>query len=179
MLRAMMLGTMLVMAACATDGGDGGGGDDEPEDTCGDDVCDAGKKTSCAADCPSVPVCGNAMCEAGENATSCASDCPVCGDNVCAATEDATACVQDCGAKLEVRNQSSYNVYRLYAAPCGQGWYPNQLTNTLAPGAQFTLGAIPPGCWMFRAEGAGTIYWQTPTGVNLAKGQRYPWTLGN
>lgn len=162
MLRAMMLGAMLVMAACATDGGDGGGGGDddgsEPEDTCGDDVCDAGEKTSCAADCEAPATCG---------------------DNVCAASETATSCAADCTATLEVRNASSYNIYRVFLAPCGKAWLPNQLSSTLYPGYQFTLTTIPPGCWIVRAENSDSVYWQTPTGINLTAGQRYPWTLGN
>jgi uncharacterized repeat protein (TIGR01451 family) len=73
---------------------------------CGNRVCQAPYETtaSCAADCPAI-VCGNRRCEAGENYTSCASDCaaPVvarCGDAKCQYPETYRTCSRDCKAPV-------------------------------------------------------------------------------
>jgi hypothetical protein len=48
-----------------------------------------------------APVCGNGICEAGENTSTCPTDCdggqPVCGNGSCEAGESAQTCPADCG----------------------------------------------------------------------------------
>lgn len=66
---------------------------------CGNGKCEAGENdSSCPTDCPPVgPSCGNGKCEAGETTSSCASDCPpVCGNGKCEPGETTSSCAQDC-----------------------------------------------------------------------------------
>jgi hypothetical protein len=71
---------------------------------CGDRFCDSRFETagSCPADCGGT-VCGDGFCEAGENCSTCRSDCgdcAGCGDGLCQTTagENCTSCRTDCGA---------------------------------------------------------------------------------
>ena len=68
-----------------------------PCERCGDGRCDAGE--SCAADCPTGPVCGDGACNGTETPSTCPADCtarPVCGDGACNGTETPSTCPADC-----------------------------------------------------------------------------------
>lgn len=121
------------------------------------------------------PVCGNDVCEAGEKA-SCPADCAVCGNGVCEANET-TTCLADCTAKMVTQNRSGQAVYHLYVVPCeAPRWEPDQLgANILSPNYDFTIKNIPPGCYHRRAEAMST-YWQQ-TDVIMSSAQTYTWTL--
>ena len=72
-----------------------------PCERCGDGRCDAGE--SCAADCPTGPVCGDGACNGTETPSTCPADCAppsVCGDGACAPEESATLCPADCDDSL-------------------------------------------------------------------------------
>jgi hypothetical protein len=149
-----------------------------PGPSCGDSVCNGGETaTSCPADCV---VCGDNRCEGSETPSTCAADCTACGNLLCEVGETLSSCPTDCGASLRVRNNSSYTVYYLYLAYCGGAWSTDQLGSAVInPGGSFLLTRIPPGCYYFRAQTAGSVYWQTPSGVSLPAGQTYTWTLYN
>jgi hypothetical protein len=172
---------VLAMTACPSD--DEGGRDPEPEG-CGDDVCSKDEnQTTCPADCKPMngPVCGDNECEGNESST-CPADCNTakCGNKVCEVGETST-CPTDCPASLKTMNSSSYVVYSLYVAKCGdQTWGVDQTgSGYINVGASFTLNGIPPGCYFFRAENSATRYWQTQEQVTLQPSSQFTWTLGN
>ncbi len=145
--------------------------------TCGNGVCELGEPSNCPTDCT---VCGNHQCEVGEP-TGCPSDCTTCGNQVCE-TGEASTCASDCAATLRVVNNSSSRMYYLYVKTCSASSWGADLLGafTIAPsGGSFTVNGIPPGCYHFRTEALGGLYWQTPSGVSLTAGLTYTWTLIN
>ena len=152
-----------------------------PQDcsTCGNGRCDTGETAaSCPQDCAT---CGDGICDGNETASGCPQDCARCGDNVCESGETVSGCPVDCAATLIAHNISSYVIYHLYVYPCGA---PSEGTDQLGAsvilsGGQFTLGAIPPGCYLFHASSLTDPQWRTPAPVILSAGLTYTWTLTN
>lgn len=77
---------------------------------------------------------------------------------------------------LTVLNRSSVYVSELYVFPTGaMSWGLNRLKGVfLPPGGSFTLTALPPDTYDFRARGGG--YWER-SGELLAPGTSFTWTL--
>ena len=193
-------------ASCADCAECGNGACDQGEDAttcadcaeCGNAACDAGEAASCPDDCgdcgnaicepgetgatcADCAVCGNDNCDLGEDAATCA-DCAVCGNAVCEAGEAETCPTDGCSATLIVQNNSSYTIYNLYVRTCDAATWGVDLTGAafISPSNSFTVSAIPPGCYFFRASTSGdAMYWQTPSGIELAPLQTYTWTLVN
>jgi hypothetical protein len=156
---------------------------------CGDGVCDDGEThATCPADClgsgsgsdPDGPTCGNGKCETGETQASCPQDCgsaAVCGNNKCETGETVSSCPADCEAMITVENDSSYDVYGLYAWPCGSDDVgPNILSGTLVPGYEITIDG-PIGCFDYGATDSTTIYWESDN--NEVSNSTYTWELTN
>jgi hypothetical protein len=156
--------------------------------TCGDGVCEVGEThATCPEDCKSV--CGDGVCDSDETKASCPQDCgsgsgsgsgsdaAVCGNNKCETGETVSSCPADCEAKITVENDSSYDVYGLYAWPCGSGDVgPNILSGTLVPGYEITIDG-PVGCFDYGATDSSTIYWESDN--NEVSNSTYTWELTN
>ena len=72
--------------------------------SCGNGACAAGEDCStCATDCGACPAsCGDGSCNGTEDCSTCAADCgacgPMCGDEICEGSESCSTCAADCGA---------------------------------------------------------------------------------
>lgn len=74
---------------------------------------------------------------------------------------------------VDLRNESTFTLYTLYAAPCdARDWGENHLLGRpVSPGNGFTL-ALEPGCWDLLVDGGAggkDTFW-TWTGLVLDKG---------
>lgn len=123
---------------------------------CGNGTCSAtaGENgTTCATDCGEA--CGDGVCVEGETPASCAEDCGACGDGTCAPSED---CCDDCGCAAGFECDRDVCVRDVSIAGPGQSCSdPLQLEPT---GTQ-TLHT-PPGhalCYSFTLAAPSIVRW--------------------
>jgi len=112
---------------------------------CTSDTCTSG---ACVND-PITPCCGNLTCDAGEDCSSCASDCvgqaavtPGCGDGVCEVElgEDCLSCSADC------RGRQSGKVSNRYCCGDGDGENPVDCSDSRCNASGYQCGgSLPSG----------------------------------
>jgi hypothetical protein len=144
------------------------GGDDPAED-------DDEEQTGCSkdSDCSSGRICESGECVSAPGtggATSTSST----------ATTTTTSTGGGSGnATVLIENYSSYTVYFLYATSCSSSnWGADLLGSSVIGSGQSVMGEFSPGCWDFRAEGSGGVYWES-YGNALQANQFYTWPLTN
>ena len=92
--------------------------------------------------------------------------------------DSSEACEGNCKASITIANQTSWNIAKVYATPCGGAPATNVLSAPIGAGATATIKDISAGCYDLTAtDSSDTEMWNDEIGIQA--GSNSMWILTN